>query len=86
MNLQRIGYRKHHIHHHVILLGVGGVVYKDIHNILQLLGVPKQRTHRLAKKLSRHAVAHVKIIFDTKTNQEYLKRQQQQTKRKTGIG
>jgi hypothetical protein len=85
-HLQRIGYRKHHIHHHVILLGVSGVVYKDIYNTLQMLGVPKQRTHRLAKKLSRHAVAHVKIIFDTKTNQEYLKRQQQRTNHKTGIG
>jgi hypothetical protein len=33
-HLQRIGYRKHNIHHHVILLGVGGV---PIQRHLQLL-------------------------------------------------
>jgi hypothetical protein len=83
-HLQRIGYRKHNMHHHVILLGVGGVIYKDMYNCLHLLGVPKQRTMRLAKKLSRHAVTHVQIIMDTKRNQEYLKKQQQLTK--AGIG
>jgi ribonuclease HI len=83
-HLQRIGYRKHNIHHHIILLGVGGVVYKDMYNCLHILGVPRQRTKRLAKKLSRHAVTYVKIIMETKRNQEYLKKQSQQNR--TGIG
>jgi hypothetical protein len=83
-HLQRIGYRKQNIHHHIILLGVGGVVYKDMYTCLYALGVPKQRMKRLAKKLSRHAITHVQIIVDTKRNQEYLK--QQQAKAKTGVG
>jgi len=74
-HLARIGYRKQNLHHHAILLGVAGTIYKDIYPTLHMLGVSKGRSKTLTRKLHYHAIAQAEIIMTTKWHQESLQKQ-----------
>jgi hypothetical protein len=69
--LLRVGYTEGNIHVHVIVLGVAGTIYKDIHQTLKTLGVDKHTPrHKLLKKLHRTAILSVMTIMKTKWAQE----------------
>jgi ribonuclease HI len=79
--LLRVGYTEGNIHVHVIVLGVAGTIYKDIHQTLKTLGVDKHTPrHKLLKKLHRTAILSVMTIMKTKWAQE------SSAKQRNGVG
>ena len=71
--LLRQGYRRHKVHYHTIVLGVGGTVYKSMYPVLGALGVKKTTAYRLASKLHYLAAQYTEVIMQTKGNQEHLR-------------
>jgi hypothetical protein len=70
--LLQVGYKAEQVHLHIITLGATGTIYKDIHAMLQQLGLDsKTAVKRCCAGLHKHAALHVMQILKTKWAQEH---------------